>query len=345
MAGVQIPAWALRSILARRIPANHTALIILVTFLLVAALYVIPTNTYVMTTGNIFPASQAIDSDARVNTGEILLAPVSFYARAYTIPGIHHLDASPIIRVRALLDTNAQVRPLEDLVGNSTPRQYRQQQQATQVHARLVPLAVALEHANVNYSLRTDGVRVTSIFDDAPAKGVLQQDDLITRVNQRDVVFVEHLIATVTQTNESSVSMQVLRDGEQLNLTVPVRDGRVGVRIQNHNLSLVHDAPVQIDLGDLMGSSADILVALEAYSIITQTDITKNRTISGSGSLTLSGDVRAVRGVDLKALIARDAGATIFFVPADDETEVHIEGLEIIRVESFSEALAYLLEQ
>ncbi len=340
MAGVQIPAWALLEILNRKISALHASIVFVLTFVLVIVLYVAPTGTFVMSTGTIFSVSDAVVSEERFNTGDILLAPVSFYGRAFSPPNVHPLDASPIIRVRAFFDPHAQVHPLPDLVGNSTPQQYRRQQAATQLHAQLVPLAVALGHAGMNYSLRAQGVLVTEVVSGSPSEGILQANDVITHVNNAPLHSLEQLLAEIRQSNET-ITLTTRRSAESQEVVIPVVDERIGIRAQAYNVTLDYDAPISIELGDVTGSSADVLIALEALSILTQTDITQGRIISGSGTLSADGSVRAIRGADLKALVAQRAGATLFFLPEENE-EIDVEGLTIVRVSSFSDVVDYL---
>jgi len=342
VAGVRIPAWAL--FFDKKMSLQQAAIVTSISFCIVLLLYILPTGTYAISSGTLIPVERIVIAETRYNTGEILLAPIAFYARAFSPPGVLSIDASPIIYVRALIDKDIQLHPLSELTGpQSSPAQYEREQQLTRVHAEQVPLAVALQQANASFELRTGGVIITAVLDDSPAKDVLNAGDIITQIDDRQIRFTENIIAIVQQSNSQGVNMTLTRDNETFSVFAPTENGRIGLRVENYNVTLVHDTPITINLGAIGGSSGDILVALEAYSIITQQDIVKNRIISGSGSLTVDGRVRPVRGVDLKAQTAKNYGADIFFMSQQQEIPI-VDGLNIVQVTSFSQIISALEE-
>jgi PDZ domain-containing protein len=73
-------------------------------------------------------------------------------------------------------------------------------------------------------------------------------------------------------------------------------------------------------------------------------DVDRGRTIVATGELTLEGDVLPIGGVKQKVIGAHRAGADVFLVPdrnAADAREA-AEGLEIVAVSDFDEALSVL---
>ena len=62
------------------------------------------------------------------------------------------------------------------------------------------------------------------------------------------------------------------------------------------------------------------------------------------GELGLDGSVEPIGGIKQKAIGAKQAGADLFIVPEEnyEEAKQHGDGLEIVAVETFGEALADL---
>jgi PDZ domain-containing protein len=66
--------------------------------------------------------------------------------------------------------------------------------------------------------------------------------------------------------------------------------------------------------------------------------------VVATGELSLDGTVSAIGGVKQKTIGAREAGADIFLVPDANAAEArkYADGLEIVPVSTFKEALAAL---
>ncbi len=73
-------------------------------------------------------------------------------------------------------------------------------------------------------------------------------------------------------------------------------------------------------------------------------DVDRGRTIVATGELTLDGDVVAIGGIEQKTIAARQADADVFLVPDANAAEArkHADGLRIVAVSDFDEALSAL---
>lgn len=103
--------------------------------------------------------------------------------------------------------------------------------------------------------------------------------------------------------------------------------------------------PIAISSGEIGGPSAGLLFALGLYELMTPEDLTRGRFIAGTGTLGLDGSVGPIGGIRDKIVAARDAGAQVFLVPADNMAEVgdvDTGEMRIISVASFDEALQAL---
>ena len=74
-------------------------------------------------------------------------------------------------------------------------------------------------------------------------------------------------------------------------------------------------------------------------------DLTGGTFIAGTGTIDPNGTVGPIGGVLLKLITARDAGATVFLVPADNCAEAVTQipdGLQLVKVSSLDDAMAAL---
>jgi PDZ domain-containing protein len=103
--------------------------------------------------------------------------------------------------------------------------------------------------------------------------------------------------------------------------------------------------PVSIDSGDIGGPSAGLMWALGLYELMTPGDLTGGRTIAGTGTIDLQGQVGPIGGIRDKVVAAQHAGASIFLAPADDMadlTGVDTGAMRVISVATFADALQAL---
>ncbi|MET7271440.1 S16 family serine protease [Streptomyces flaveolus] len=106
------------------------------------------------------------------------------------------------------------------------------------------------------------------------------------------------------------------------------------------------DVNVQLDLGDVGGPSAGLLLSLGIIDKLKGDghggDLTGGRTIAGTGTISAGGKVGAVGGVPLKTQAARRDGATVFLVPkaecSDAQAELP-EGLRLVPVTTLKGAV------
>jgi PDZ domain-containing protein len=85
--------------------------------------------------------------------------------------------------------------------------------------------------------------------------------------------------------------------------------------------------------------------ALGLYELMTPGDLTGGRTIAGTGTIDLQGQVGPIGGIRDKVVAAQRAGASIFLAPADDMADlvgVDTGAMRVISVATFADALQAL---
>jgi PDZ domain-containing protein len=74
-------------------------------------------------------------------------------------------------------------------------------------------------------------------------------------------------------------------------------------------------------------------------------DLTGGKFVAGTGTIDADGNVGPIGGILLKMVAAREAGATVFLVPADNCAEALTQvpdGLQLIRVATLQDAMSGL---
>ena len=96
------------------------------------------------------------------------------------------------------------------------------------------------------------------------------------------------------------------------------------------------------------GSSGGLMLSLAIYNAITKEDITKGKTIVGTGTIDILGNVGKIDGVKYKILGAVKNKADLFICPKENYEEAmkvkkeHNLDINIVSVETFDEAINYL---
>ena len=102
---------------------------------------------------------------------------------------------------------------------------------------------------------------------------------------------------------------------------------------------------IAISSGDIGGPSAGLMWAVGLYDLMTPGDLTVGRTIAGTGTIDLSGDVGPIDGIRDKVRAAMRAGAAVFLTPVGNMAD--LEGfdpgdLRVVPIASFEDVLRAL---
>jgi PDZ domain-containing protein len=241
----------------------------------------------------------------------------------------------------------ASVVPGDVFNPEGVPDRVRRQQSLREMStSKQIASAVALRA--LGYDVDSTGAEVVEVEAGSPADGVLRPGDVIVGSRGRKVETPEQLIAAMAEVDPGErVELRVERGGATRTVAVGTRASEdeppravMGVRIQPQ-LELPVD--IEIDAGDVGGPSAGLAFALDIYDEL-GTDIDEGRRVAVTGELALDGQVLPIGGVKQKTFGARDADADVFLVPDDNAAEArrYADGLRIVAVSSFREALSYL---
>lgn len=270
--------------------------------------------------------------------------------------GIYMVDilvrrASLFERLFPQIHDSASLVPEEEFNPAGVSEPQRRQSSLNQMsRSQQIAVAVALRELDYDVEATPIGAEVALVLPDSPAEGKLQPGDVIVGALGERVRSPGDLRdAMEGHPPGDPVELEVRRAGRVRTIEVGTRadpeDAKravVGVLVEPAvDIELPLD--IKINAGDVGGPSAGLAFALDVIDELGR-DIDRGRKIAATGELDLEGNVGAIGGIEQKAAGARLIDADVFVVPEDNAAEArqHADGLEIIAVSSFEEALAAL---
>ena len=95
----------------------------------------------------------------------------------------------------------------------------------------------------------------------------------------------------------------------------------VGFLASTPNQKFVFPFDVDINTGNVGGPSAGMMMALNVYNLLIESDITNGKKIAGTGTIEIDGSVGPVGGVKQKVIAAKRANASLILVPTANYSE------------------------
>jgi PDZ domain-containing protein len=210
---------------------------------------------------------------------------------------------------------------------------------------------VALRELDYEVDATPRGVLVTGVYAATPAEGRLRDGDVVVAVDGEAVRTPPQLQAAVARRQPGeSARLTVQRGKETERVTVgtipnPNEPTRPFMGIQvDQAAHIALPIEIDIDLGKVGGPSAGLPFALEIVRLLGG-KVTGGCTVAATGALAFDGTVISVGAIPQKTLGARRADVDAFLVPAGRnaaDARSHADGLRILAVESFQQALRAL---
>jgi PDZ domain-containing protein len=194
----------------------------------------------------------------------------------------------------------------------------------------------------------TTRVIVAELSPDSPAKGKLRPGDVVLEVDGKPAVGGARLRDLITAHKPGDpVRITVQRGGKRVETTVTTAaadDGRAVVGILTRD-DADYPFTVEISLRDVGGPSAGLMFALGIVDKLTPGALTGGRHVAGTGTIDDVGSVGAIGGIPEKMIGAKDAGAKVFLVPAEncaEAVQTAPDGLRLVKVTTLKTAIAAL---
>ena len=203
------------------------------------------------------------------------------------------------------------------------------------------------EFAALDYLKYPKAVTVESVADNGPSAGKLQPGDAIDLVNGVEVADVAQFTDLLKKTKPGDEVVIDYRRKNQPIGTTTITLGSNKDREYGYLGTGVLNAPwapftVDFNLANIGGPSAGLMFSLAVVDKLTTGDLNNGKFVAGTGTIGSDGKVGPIGGIAHKMLAAREAGATVFLVPAGNCTEAaaaHQDGLRLVKVDTLAGAV------
>jgi PDZ domain-containing protein len=164
-------------------------------------------------------------------------------------------------------------------------------------------------------------VEVLDVTPGLPAEGKLEVRDVLLRVGDTDITEAQDVVDAVDQAVAGQPIPFVVRRGEK-RVSVEITPRKVGDDLRvGISPGVGFDFPYDVDVNisdNIGGPSAGLMMSLAIFDTLTPGSMTDGADIAGTGTITPAGAVGPIGGIQQKIAAARDAGAELFLVPADN---------------------------
>jgi PDZ domain-containing protein len=264
---------------------------------------------------------------------------------------------SVLERVIAQLDPDVDVVPKEAVLGTRTREENRQENLRVMGASKETATYVALRRLGYPVKVNGGGVLVYDIGEQYPAAQVLQKGDVITAVDGTPVQLPEDFRRLILARQPGEVVRLTVRRGTgnaaaTLELDVTLAQGDQGQALVGVSPRVPADVTfefpidIEIDSGRVGGPSAGLAFTLTLLDLLTPGELTGGTRVAVTGAIDLDGNVVNVGGVRQKTVAAKEAGAELFLVPADEletaQREAEGSKLRVEGVRNLDDALAVL---
>lgn len=217
-------------------------------------------------------------------------------------------------------------------------------------------LLVAYKHSDIDYKVTNNKVYITYI--DKLADTNLKIGDQILKVDDTKITDKNSLFEYIASKQiGDKITMEVKsingddkkREATLINV---LDEPKVGA-VVTETFDVKSDEKVNFNFKDReSGSSGGLMLTLTIYSHLNEIDLTDGKTIVGTGTIDINGNVGEISGIKYKLIGAVNKGADVFLVPVgenyEDAKKLKEErnyDIELVPVATFEEALNYLENQ
>ena len=251
----------------------------------------------------------------------------------------------------------------KELLGGQTSAQYNELQNWYMETSQQNAIYYAAKKAGKQHSLKYLGVYVMEVQKNSSFKNKLQIGDTVLGANGHRFRSTEEMMNYLRkQKIGARVTISVLRGKQEKHFTgkiVKVKGtNKPGIGIQLVEHVVVKTKPkLKINAGEIGGPSAGLMFTLESYEVFTKQNLSKGHKIAGTGTISPTGKVGIIGGIDKKVVAANREGAEVFFAPTDSTSvkksetnyavakrtakKIHTK-MKIVPVSTFDDALNYL---
>ena len=217
-------------------------------------------------------------------------------------------------------------------------------------------LLVAYKHSDIDYKVTNNKVYITYV--DELADTNLKIGDQILKVDDTEITDKNSLFEYIASKQiGDKITLEVKNingDDKKREATLinVLDEPKVGA-VVTETFDVKSDEKVNFNFKNReSGSSGGLMLTLTIYSHLNEIDLTDGKTIVGTGTIDINGNVGEISGIKYKLIGAVNKGADVFLVPVgenyEDAKKLKEErnyDIELVPVATFEEALKYLENQ
>ncbi|WP_375003798.1 PDZ domain-containing protein [Gordonia sp. PS3] len=202
--------------------------------------------------------------------------------------------------------------------------------------------------ASLNYLHKPVAIGVGAVASKGPADGKLAPRD---RILTLDGVAIDgpKALADVLARHKpgDEVELTVQRGPQRLTQQVklgarPDDPAKAFLGVTPQMMAADPNINIVFNVGDIGGPSAGLMLTLSVIDHLTPGDLSHGQFVAGTGTIDPNGKVGTIGGIPHKIKAARDAGATVFLVPAgncDAAKSDAPDGIELVKVDTLTDAV------
>lgn len=213
-------------------------------------------------------------------------------------------------------------------------------------------IIVGFEKAGKKVEITSSKLFVTYIDENASTD--LKIGDEILSIDDKEITSTNEIndILSKKKANDE-ITLKVIRDKKEVTKKATLRkeDKKtvIGILItEKKEVETIPKVDIKFKKSE-SGPSGGLMTSLAIYNYLTEEDITHGKTIVGTGTIDINGNVGSIGGVKYKLKGAIKNGAQVFLVPNGENYEDAIKlkkennyDIEIIGVSTIDDALNYL---
>ena len=257
--------------------------------------------------------------------------------------------------LRAWIDGERSVQPREVFYPKGTdPKQVTDENVAEMKTSQLSAQLATLKYLQIPYTQR---LIIKDFLKDSPNKKLLEKEDQVISFAGEKIQSSEQLKSLIAKTKSKRVDLGVIRNGKELTIPITIgsktsKDPSSSSTVKRNFIGVFmtedYDLPftVKVNLKNIGGPSAGMIFSLAMIEKLTKEDLVRGRNIAGTGTISPSGNVGPIGGIEEKLIGAAREGATLFIAPSLNCPEIrHVpRGLQVVPVDTLREAISVLRE-
>ena len=319
---------------------------VIIVYVLILAFFLVEFPYYISAPGGL------INTDDKIETTESFKMSGSLNM-AY----VSEIHATIPTLVISLLNKDWDVEKEEDVKNdNETIEEKNYRNKMLLEEANDTALLVAYKHSDIDYKVTNNKVYITYV--DELADTNLKIGDQILKVDDTEITDKNSLFEYIASKQIGDKITLEVKDingddkKREATLINVLDEPKVGA-VVTETFDVKSDEKVSFNFKDReSGSSGGLMLTLTIYSHLNEIDLTGGKTIVGTGTIDINGNVGEISGIKYKLIGAVNKGADVFLVPVgenyEDAKKLKEErnyDIELVPVATFEEALKYLENQ